>query len=164
MNKRVEIMVEKSATPEQKDEQHFERARVDLNGLCKSHNLHWLSYKECFACRQTDTNCSCKKENKDIRVVYFIHERGETTGLKFLRKLDMAEAVVNFVAAQRMRDVSLVIWGGRQGFRVLTTMSAEKRAEIKAHKAALEAMKEASAAGEMVNVEAGVAPLTEMPL
>ncbi len=161
MSKRVEIEIGKQETPAQKDERRA--ARIDLNGICKSLGLRWFSYKECFNCRKVETDCACSKEKADLRVVYFIHERGLTTGVKFVRKTDMAETAVQFHAARSTwSDIDLVIWAGRRGLRILTTMSPEKRAEIQAAKAALEAMKEASASGSFANVEAGVAPVSEV--
>lgn len=168
MSKRVEITVEKPESPEQKDTR--KASRIDLNGICAHLACRWFSYKECFHCHRVEHDCECKDEKQDLRVVFFIHERSdtvgnETTGLRFNRKNDMAEAMVQYYAASAAwPDISLVRWAGARGIRILTTMSEEKRKEIQARKAELEAMKEASAAGEMVNVEAGVAPMTEVSL
>lgn len=165
MTKRVEIMIEKETTPEQKDERAYQASRVDLNALCKIENLRWFSYKECFYCHRLEVDCECKPDKADIRVVYFIHERSTSTGCKFLRKRDMAEHTMLYSIARLCDPThSFVIWSGRRGCRILTTMSEESRKEVQRAKATLEAMKEASAAGEMVNIEAGVAPMTEVVL
>lgn len=165
MNKRVEIKIEKEATPEQKDERAFQQARIDLNYLCKLENLRWFSYKECLYCRNLEIDCECKPEKADIRVVYFIHEHGTTTGCKFLRKRDMAEHTMLYsIARLCWPEESFVLWSGKRGVRILTVMSEERRKEVQQARAALEAMKEASAAGEMVNIEAGLAPMTEVVL
>lgn len=160
MTKRVEIEM-KAESPAQKDERRA--SRIDLNGICKHLGLRWFSYKECFHCHKVEVDCQCKKDKQDLRVVYFIHERNLTTGVRFNRKTDMAETMVQYHAAcSTWDDTELVLWAGRRGLHILTTMSAEKRKEVQAAKAALEAMKEASAAGEHVNVIAGVQPVAEV--
>ena len=160
MSKRVEIKIEKEATPEQKDERQFQQSHIDLNKLCAEMNLRWFSYKECSNCRKVETDCSCTKDKADLRVVYFISERGESTGLKFSRKRDMAEQMVSYYSTWAgPRALSLVIWGGQRGCRILTTMSEASRKEVQRAKASLEALKEASRAGEHATVEAGVAPV-----
>lgn len=146
MSKRVEIEIGKPETAQQKDEKAYQAARIDINHLCKIENLRWFSYKECFNCRRLEIDCECKDGKADIRVVYFIHERGLETGVKFLRKRDMAEHTMLFsVAKLCWPGESFVVWSGRRGARILTTMSMESREEVQAQRAALEAMKEVSA-------------------
>lgn len=135
-----------------------ERVFIDLSGLCNELNLRWFSYQEEVK-GQKDDNGKPK-----MRTVYFIHENGLTTGVKFVTKRDMTEHVLAFsshCASPRNRGASFVAWAGLRGCRILTTMSEEQRKEVQRAKAALAAMKEASAAGEMVNVEAGVAPVVQ---
>lgn len=136
-----------------------ERVHIDLNGLCNELNLRWFSYQEEVR-GQKDENGKQK-----MRTVYFIHENGLTTGVKFVTKRDMSEHVLAFAshrASPRRRNADFISWAGVRGCRILTTMSEEARAEVRRAKAALEAMKEASSAGEMVNVEAGIAPVSQV--
>lgn len=155
MSKRVEIEVVSHQSPEQKDEQEFQSARVDLSRLCEKLNLRWFSYQE-----EIPGQRGVPPEDRAKRTVFFIHERGTETGVKFMRKREMADQVVLFYVARLVwRDEVFVQWAGRRGLHILTTMSEADRKEVQRQKAALEAMKEASAAGEMVNVEAGLAPL-----
>jgi hypothetical protein len=140
-----------------------DRPRIDLDGLCESNDLRWFSYQECANCRKHVTFCQCEKDKKDHKVVYFCHESHLDTGVKFYKKRDMAEQVLLFDShrmSPRYRDASWVAWAGNRGLRILTTMNEADRAEVQKRKAALAAMKEASASGEMVNVEAGVAPMS----
>lgn len=129
--------------------------RIDLPGLCGECNLNWFSYQECGNCKEVLTNCLCKKEKRAPRTVYFIHEHGFTTGAKYLRKQEMAENVLAFSIHRlvpRNRQNSFITWVGVRGARILTTMSEAARNEVRRAKAALEAMKEASASGEIVTV------------
>ena len=145
---RTEIEMENG----RKREEHI---RIDLQGLCGECNLNWFSYQECGNCKEVLVNCQCKKEKRAPRTVYFIHENGLTTGAKYLRKQEMAENVLAFSIHRlvpRNRHNSFIAWAGVRGARILTTMSEEARNEVRRAKAALEAMKEASAAGEVVAV------------
>lgn len=112
MNKRIEIDMNKSN----------EDTRIDLKGICADLDLRYLQYEE-------DTGQKDQTGTPIFRTVFFIHERGLETGLRFVRKREMAEQMVLFHAA-RLRDnnTSLVSWGGRRGLPMRTTVSAEERA------------------------------------
>lgn len=130
--------------------------RSNFESLCNELNLRWFSYKEDAG--HGKSQAAAQKQ----RVVYFIHENGLTTGVKFVYKHEMSDQVLAFSVhrmSPRHHDASFVAWAGRQGMRLQTTMSEASRREVQRQKAMLEAMKEASAAGEMTAVEAGVAPV-----
>lgn len=127
---------------------------IDFAGICNALRLHWLKYEE-------SSPGQAGNEKRETRVMFFIHERGEETGLKFVRRADMEQAIAMY-SVRRLFDseTSLVAWGGKRGHRIATTMSEESKAEVRRAQEALASMKEASVAGEMANVEAGVGPVT----
>jgi hypothetical protein len=134
---KVEIEVVKQQSPEQEQEREFRGSFIDLNGEAKRLGLNFFSYKK-FQPGQDHL----PEKDRNYKLVWFIHERGETTGVSFTRKREMAEMVVNY-AARRACDsaTSLVQFAGAQGYRLLTTMSAEQLAEKQRKRAEQEALR-----------------------
>jgi hypothetical protein len=64
---------------------------------------------------------------------WFVHERGEETGLSFALKHEMSEAILRFSLKRLLnRRASLVAWGGQQGLLILTVLSdAQRKAKEK---------------------------------
>src|SRR5690348_12312115 len=86
-----------------------ERVHIDFIGLCNELNLRWFSYQEEVK-GQKDDNGKPK-----MRTVYFIHENGETTGVKFIAKRDMSEHVLAFAShrsSPRYRYTDFIAWAG----------------------------------------------------
>lgn len=102
---------------------NFEKSETaykpDMKALCRRENVKYFKY-----------------EDEDGRVAYMLHEQKLETGLKFYNYNEMVDALVNFSVFRRVprnRHCGLVEWGGRRGYRVVTTMSEEaiKRREQK---------------------------------
>ena len=109
MNKRVEIVMNAEAA---------ETDRMDFNGLCREMGLRWFSFQE-----------DLPGQKGQSRQSYFVYETGLDTGVKFNRKLDMQTEIQLYWSSRRVHGTALITWAGVRGHRILSTRSAEERAE-----------------------------------
>lgn len=113
--------------------------RVKLGDLCQQMGLHYVTYTEKIP------------GQKDERTVFFIHERGEPTGVKFLRKASMAAEIALFATAHKVFGTSLVIWAGLRGHHIQSAMDPKEREEKARWRAARAALTSPSTAPEVRN-------------
>jgi len=117
---KIEVDV-KRQSQEQEQEQDFRKSGIDLSPLASRLGLTYFHYR-----KYKDGQDNMPEKDREYRIMWFIHEPGEQTGVSFSRKREMAEMVVNFAARRASdRETSLVQFAGRQGHRLLTTMSTE---------------------------------------